>query len=61
MSYEVIVERKARKAMVRLPQAVCDRVMRAIEGLAEDPRPRQAVNRSEILTVASASETTDED
>jgi mRNA interferase RelE/StbE len=42
VSYEVIVERKARKAIARLPQAVYDRVMTAIENLAEDPRPRQS-------------------
>ncbi|MBA2534268.1 MAG: type II toxin-antitoxin system RelE/ParE family toxin [Rubrobacter sp.] len=42
MGYEVIVERKARKAIARLPQAVYDRVMRAIDNLAEDPRPRQS-------------------
>lgn len=42
MGYEVIVERKARKAIARLLQAVYDRVMRAIDNLAEDPRPRQS-------------------
>ena len=41
MSYEVLVEWRARKVVARLPQAVYDRVMRAIEDLAEDPRPRQ--------------------
>ncbi|CAN5789985.1 hypothetical protein BH18ACT11_BH18ACT11_12030 [soil metagenome] len=42
MSYEVIVERKARKAIARLPARVYDRVMQAIDDLAEDPRPRQS-------------------
>jgi mRNA interferase RelE/StbE len=42
VSYEIIVERKAGKAIARLPQAVYDRVMRAIEILAEDSRPRQS-------------------
>jgi hypothetical protein len=42
VSYEVIGERMARKAVARLPQAVYDRVMRAIEDIADDPRPRQS-------------------
>jgi mRNA interferase RelE/StbE len=40
VSYEVVVERKARKAMARLPSEVYSRVVEAIGGLAEDPRPR---------------------
>ena len=39
MSYEVVVERKARKAMARLPSAVYGRLMEAVGALAEDPRP----------------------
>ncbi|MGH3147897.1 MAG: type II toxin-antitoxin system RelE family toxin [Rubrobacter sp.] len=42
MSYEVIVERKARKALARLPSTVYDRAMQAVNDLAEDPRPRQS-------------------
>ena len=41
MSYELLIERRARKAVARLPQALYNRVMRAIEDLAEDPRPQQ--------------------
>ena len=43
MSYEVIVERKARKALARLPSTAYDRAMRAVANLAEDPRPRQSL------------------
>ena len=42
MSYEVIVERKARKALARLPSTAYERTMRAVNSLAEDPRPRQS-------------------
>jgi mRNA interferase RelE/StbE len=42
VSYEVIVERKARKALARLPSTVYDRAMQAVNDLAEDPRPRQS-------------------
>ncbi len=42
MSYEVIVERKARKALARLPSAAYERTMRAVNSPAEDPRPRQS-------------------
>lgn len=42
MSYEVIIERKARRAIARLPLAVYGRVMGAIDGLAENPRPRNS-------------------
>ncbi len=41
MSYEVIVERKARRALARLPSTAYERTMRAVNALAEDPRPRQ--------------------
>jgi mRNA interferase RelE/StbE len=42
VSYEVIVERKARKAIARLPSTIYDRATLAIDNLAEDPRPRQS-------------------
>jgi mRNA-degrading endonuclease RelE of RelBE toxin-antitoxin system len=40
VSYEVIVERKAHKAITRSPSAVYSRVVQAIDDLADDPRPR---------------------
>lgn len=48
MHCEAIVERKARKALARLPAMVYDRVLGAINGLSENPRPlgsRQLRNR----------------
>ena len=36
---EVIFTRRARKAMSRFPRREYERVLRAIEGLAEDPKP----------------------
>lgn len=42
MSYEVIVERRTRKALARLPYTVYDRTMQAVNDLANDPRPRQS-------------------
>ncbi len=42
MSYEVIVERRARKAIARLPSAVYGRVVQEIDELANDLRPRQS-------------------
>jgi len=42
VSYEVIVERDARKALARLPSAAYERTMWAVNSLAEDPRPRQS-------------------
>lgn len=42
MSYEVIVERKARKTLARLLSTVYERTMRGVNSLAEDPRPRQS-------------------
>ncbi len=43
MSYETIVERKARKAIARLPSTVYERITNAIKGLAEDPHPRNSL------------------
>ncbi|MBA2713959.1 MAG: type II toxin-antitoxin system RelE/ParE family toxin [Rubrobacteraceae bacterium] len=40
--YEVIFTRRARKAMSRYPRREYERVLQAIEGLAEDPRPAGA-------------------
>ncbi|MBA2692454.1 MAG: type II toxin-antitoxin system RelE/ParE family toxin [Rubrobacter sp.] len=42
MSYELIIERKARKALARLPQRIYDRVMEGVYALAEDPYPRSS-------------------
>ena len=39
MSYETLYERKARKALARLPSGAYERVTEAIDALAEDPRP----------------------
>lgn len=43
MSYEVVFKRKARKALVRLPERIYERITRTIDDLAEDQRPRGAV------------------
>lgn len=43
MSYEIVFKRKARKGIVRLPENLYERVTRAIDVLATDPRPRGAV------------------
>ena len=40
--YEVIFTRRARKAMSRFPRREYERVLRAIEELAEDPKPTGA-------------------
>lgn len=42
MSYELTIERKARKALARLPQRIYDRVMEGVYALAEDPYPRNS-------------------
>ena len=42
MSYETVVERKARKALARLPSTIYGRITNAIEGLTEDPHPGTA-------------------
>lgn len=42
MSYEVVFKRKVRKAIARFPEDVYERVARAIDDLANDPRPRGA-------------------
>lgn len=42
MSYELIVERRARKAISLLPDTVYDCVARTIENPTEDPRPRSS-------------------
>jgi len=39
VSYETVVERKARKAIARLPSTVYGRITNAIGGLTEDPHP----------------------
>jgi mRNA interferase RelE/StbE len=43
VSYEIVFKRKARKGVVRLPENLYERVTRAIDDLATDPRPRGAV------------------
>jgi mRNA interferase RelE/StbE len=40
--YEVIFTRRARKSMSRFPRREYERVLRAIEGLAEVPKPTGA-------------------
>ena len=40
--YEVIFTRRARKGMSRFPQRGYERVLQAIEDLAEDPKPAGA-------------------
>jgi mRNA interferase RelE/StbE len=40
--HEVIFTRRARKSMSRFPRREYERVLRAIEGLAEDPNPTGA-------------------
>ena len=40
--YEVIFTRRARKSMSRFPRREYERVLRAIERLAEDPKPTGA-------------------
>ena len=42
MSYDVVVKRRARKAIARFPEHVYGRVTEEIDELAEDPRPRGA-------------------
>lgn len=42
MSYELILERKARKALARLPQRIYDWVMEGVCALVEDPYPRNS-------------------
>lgn len=39
MTYRVEVERRARKELARLPRQSQERIVAAIEGLAETPRP----------------------
>ena len=41
--YEIVVKRKVRRAIARLPESVFERVERAIDDLATDPRPRGAI------------------
>lgn len=43
MSYQTIVERKARKAIARLPSTVYNLITDAIEGLTEDPLPHNSL------------------
>ncbi len=43
MSYEIVFKRKARRGLVWLPDNLYERVTRAIDGLAAEPRPRGAV------------------
>ncbi|MBA2692042.1 MAG: type II toxin-antitoxin system RelE/ParE family toxin [Rubrobacter sp.] len=37
--YEIVFKQKGRRAVARLPESVHGRVMRAIDSLAENPRP----------------------
>jgi mRNA-degrading endonuclease RelE of RelBE toxin-antitoxin system len=39
VSYEIVFKRKARKRVVRLPENLYERVTRAIDAFATDPRP----------------------
>lgn len=39
MSYEVRIVRDAERDILRLPSAMVPRIVRAIRGLASDPRP----------------------
>ena len=41
--YEVLLPRRVRKGMSRFPQKDFERTLRAIMGLANDPRPRGAI------------------
>lgn len=40
--YELIFKRRARRSAARLPESVYRRMIRAIDELAEDPRPRNS-------------------
>jgi mRNA interferase RelE/StbE len=42
VSYEIVFKRKVRKAVALLPANVYGRVSRAIDDLADNPRPRGA-------------------
>ena len=44
MSYEIVVPRRVRKAIARLPENVHGRVSGTIDGLVEEPRPRGCVS-----------------
>jgi mRNA interferase RelE/StbE len=39
MTYRIVVERKASKELGRLPKSVQERLVQAIDSLAETPRP----------------------
>ncbi len=43
MSYELVVPRRVRKAVARLPENVYGRVSRAIDRLVEEPRPHGCI------------------
>ena len=43
MTYRIEIERRARKTLGRLPQQDRNRVVAAIDALAEDPRPAGCV------------------
>ena len=43
MTYRIEIERRARKTLGRLPQQGRNRVVAAIDALAEDPRPAGCV------------------
>ncbi len=48
--YEVVIPRRVRRRIARLPESVYRRVLAAIRGLREEPRPRGSLkmtNRDE--------------
>lgn len=40
MTYEVLIERRAQRALARVEQPYRDRIVSAIRRLADEPRPR---------------------
>ncbi|CAA9460149.1 MAG: hypothetical protein AVDCRST_MAG14-2291 [uncultured Rubrobacteraceae bacterium] len=38
--YEVLVPRRVRRRLARLPESVYERVLAALKSLGEEPRPR---------------------
>ena len=43
MEYEILIKPSAEKSMNRLPRRIRSRIVAALEGLREDPRPRGVV------------------
>lgn len=46
MSYELVLERRARKDLVRLPKDVYERVDAALSALRQDPHPPNSLKLS---------------